>query len=575
MRRLKKKLHKISATIAAIFVGILFAFSPLTIAFVPSLAATTYLTDYDKTDIMEDLADVIDATEYPENPDGLPEIIVLQEYLYSEKIFYADYFGLYMYIYNPNEKPLATSNCFVSMAKSYDAEGKGKDFSNTKLKFLDKTENDRFYKFKIAGAEILKTAKGYAALHNGKRRYDFADITLNYADGTTLDTASLNRRFSKTYYFTGYAQGVSDESSVVSTLKSESEELETIVLNVKHANYRTGDVVDFVQDEINTVYFAVDEHYFEDYGSLQKIKSEWYEYKTRPIFVTSDSGAYAALSDWINVGIGTVNEELRWRVLWEENNFDSTVSGNYFKNRTFEKNYNGKMGKISSGFNENYALSPTTQAVARLDWLLESGEANTLEEYKISAEAVETYMSWYTTQFSTQKQLNGYAEGLFETSIDADRVALLDEPLDERGYVEQEIDASDEHGVLVETPQSWWDKIFDKHHYETQGIKPIVVLKESDLEGLTAEKFGEKYLISAEHRDECFDYVTETTANGQRAVLFRFAVTDYYASTARFDYENDEMSDPDGYVAQETVFLDFKVISLTFKNELEVETVIG
>ena len=59
------------------------------------------------------------------------------------------------------------------------------------------------------------------------------------------------------------------------------------------------------------------------------------------------------------------------------------------------------------------------------------------------------------------------------------------------------------------------------------------------------------------------------------SVLFRFAVTDYYASTARFDYENDEMSDPDGYVAQETMFFDFKVISLTFRDELEKETVIG
>lgn len=573
-RKINKKLHKISASIAAIFVGIIFAFSPLTLSVLPAYASSSYLTDYDSTDIMDDLADVVDATEYPENENGLPEIIVMQEYLYSEKIFYADYYGLYIYIYNPNEKPLSTRNCSVSMATSYNAKGEPAAFSNKKMTFLDKTENSRFYKFKIAGTEILKTAKGYAALHDGKRRYDFADITLLYEDGTTLDTASLNRRFSKTYYFTGYAQGVSDESSVVSTLKSESEELETIVLNVKHANYRTGDVVNYVQDELNTVYFAVDEKYFSDYGSLQKIKSEWYEYKTKPIFVTSDSGAYADLYGYIGKSIGTVDNELPWRVLWEETLKTHAVNGYAYYNYSFGKNYNGAMGKISNTTFKQYHIESSTH-LPRIDWLLDAGDAHTLEDYKISAEAIEAYMSWYTEQFADQKRLNGYAEGLFESKIDEDRIALLDNPKDERGYVELEIDAEDEHGLLVEKNQSWWDKLWHGTKYETETIPPIVVLREKDLEGLTAKTFGEKYLISAEYRDECFDYVSETTANGQRAVLFRFAVTDYYASTARFDYENDEMTDPDGYVAQETMFFNFKVISLTFRDELETETVIG
>ena len=575
-RKINKKIKNLFATVAAFFVGISFIVSASSPRPVLAFAASsTYLTDYDKTDIMEDLAEVIDATEYPENAQGFPEIILMQEYLYSEKIFFADYYGLYLYIYNPTENPIAGTNCKVNMATTYNEKGEPASFSNKTLKFLDKTENDRFYKFKIAGTEILKAAKGYAALHNGTRRYDFADITLNYADGTTLDTSSLNRRFSNTYYFKGYAQGVSDESSIVSTLESETQELETITLNVNHANYRTGDVKDYVQDELNTVYFSVDERYFTEYGSLQKIKSEWYEYKTKPIFVTSESGAYAALYDYIGKNIGEVDEALRYRILWEEKNYDRALAGFTLIAREWDKNYNGKMGEITSNLNQDFSLSKNSQALSRLDWLFDVGEVQTLEDYKISASSIENYMSWYTGHFSDQKKLNGYAEGLFEASIDEDRRALLKNPDGLRGYIEQEIDAKDEQGLLVEKKQSWWDKLWHGTKYETEQINPIVVLKSEDLEGLTAETFGEKYLISKEYNEACFDYCKEQTGNGKRAVLFRFAVTDYYTSTARFDYENDVMSDPDGYVAQETVFLDYKVISLSFKDEREDLTVIG
>ena len=53
-------------------------------------------------------------------------------------------------------------------------------------------------------------------------------------------------------------------------------------------------------------------------------------------------------------------------------------------------------------------------------------------------------------------------------------------------------------------------------------------------------------------------------------MLLRFALTDYYASTARFDLAEEDgvrMSEQDGYVAQETVFLDFDVLSMGFESE--------
>lgn len=64
--------------------------------------------------------------------------------------------------------------------------------------------------------------------------------------------------------------------------------------------------------------------------------------------------------------------------------------------------------------------------------------------------------------------------------------------------------------------------------------------------------------------------------NGQKPVLFRFAVTDYYASTAYFDsHSNIFFTNADGYVAQETLFFNFDIISLTFRDEAGKDTVLG
>ena len=49
---------------------------------------------------------------------------------------------------------------------------------------------------------------------------------------------------------------------------------------------------------------------------------------------------------------------------------------------------------------------------------------------------------------------------------------------------------------------------------------------------------------------------------GKKTFIFRFATTDYYSA------EVSTMTADVGYMAQETVFLDFDIISLTFRNDV-------
>ena len=86
--------------------------------------------------------------------------------------------------------------------------------------------------------------------------------------------------------------------------------------------------------------------------------------------------------------------------------------------------------------------------------------------------------------------------------------------------------------------------------------------------------FSSTYYVKMSDAATVKKYVIDSLTKGERPVLFRFAVTDFYASTARFDKHDLALSAKDGYVAQETVFLDFDVISLTFRDEKSVDKVI-
>lgn len=535
-----------------------------------SAFADTVTSSFDNSPISEDLQD-IEVLRYPKNPLGKYELIRFTEFCYSERPFLAENFGLYLYIYNPTETELETNYNTVTMATSYNSDGTPAVFDNLNLILLDCTTNHRFYKFKIDNPQtILSMAQSYASLHNGERRYDISGIFLR---PSTLEKNKDG--VSRTYYFSGYAKGCSDETVNESTLMSRYEGLETIDLEVNHTNYRMKNTYkEYTRQEVNSVYFAVPQRYFDKYGGLQKIKSTWYEYKTNPVFVTSDEGAYNALKDYIGVDIGEKNENLKWRVLWEE----APESQN-------EITFYGSFNRIVQTL-ESVAVYYEGDYLSRFDWLFYT-EGKSYEGYQVSREEVETYIQTYTNTHPSQTKLVGkYAENLFAESIDEERIKLLDNPADKRGKITQEIDAGDTFDLIQYKNQTFWQKFWGKTpELETTGenISPISIVEPSDLElGETA--FCEKFLINDSDYDAVIKYCSDTLSlsgkNAAKPVIFHFAINDYYSSTARYDLVSGfgqsgyTLSSPDGYVAQETVFLDYKIISLTFRNN-GVDTVIA
>ena len=74
-------------------------------------------------------------------------------------------------------------------------------------------------------------------------------------------------------------------------------------------------------------------------------------------------------------------------------------------------------------------------------------------------------------------------------------------------------------------------------------------------------------LVNKEHVADLQDYYSTETAKGNKVVLFRFAKTDYYSAPAWYSGYTGSIPESDTYVASETVFLDFDILSLTFHKD--------
>ena len=557
--------------------------------------------NFDKTNIKDDIDDLLTPIEQAaQKQKNNLEVIAAMEYCYSEnESIVSDYYGFYVYIYNPPSEPNGTkrspiqtsgnSTNTVNMAVEYTDSGEPEIYRKVELSYCSSTSDHVYYKFKVADSEALyERVKLYDEDFGGAedyrgRRYDVAGVEVMYEQGSESDVIrnANDIQHEKTYYYKGYAIGCDETSKEKSTLTCTYDDLETIALDLMGTYWRGVQNEDtHISDQVNTVYFSVPDKYFDYYGGLQKIRAEWWEYKPNPIFVTSDQGAYDALKEYIGVDIGETNNDLDWRVLWEEKKVGTASI--YEK---FLRGYNNRRGKndlIESAFSDDAEFEH------KIDWLFFKGAVQSDEDYTVKKKELESYADTYTYESMCGEedkiqtaQGGSYSKNLFSETIDEDRSELLNgEAYGRKGnYIQQEIDAGETVNLMVEENQSWWDKLWKGTKYTEKNIDPIVVLNDS-IKNMEVEEFAEKYMIDADDAENILEDCKKQLSLGKKPVLFRFAVTDYYSSKARFDKiadfgeEGHIISEVDGYVAEETMFFNFDIISLTFRSLNNVDTVI-
>lgn len=177
---------------------------------------------------------------------------------------------------------------------------------------------------------------------------------------------------------------------------------------------------------------------------------------------------------------------------------------------------------------------------------------------------------------------------LFENDIDENRKMDNERGKIQKGYSYYDFDAeldlqewqnwSDKDHAFWENNKMYgfWNALFGKIPEDRGGtISPIQVIeKDSPLMKLSDTELTDELFINyadvADLRKEYNDAITVSGKDDEEKVLvlFRFAVTDYYAEKVEI-YEGNNQNPSSAiknqaYIAQESVFFDFDIIQLSF-----------
>ena len=523
---------------------------------------------FDDTDVLSDLrsSDGFDILRYPFGESKDLRIVNFVEYCYSYRANMRDNYGLYVYIYNPKGLNLDTGNAnFIQMAVNYDEYGNPREFEKFGLKFLSKAEESNyrnlFYKFKVIDREINGTTF-FDRVNSNERRYDVSGIEIL----TRGNNTAIEYNVAGSFRFTGYAKGYGPDENAESTLSCEVKELETVTLETHSTFYRTGEYAKDIRHDLTSVYFSVPDRFFENYGTLQRIKAEWYEYVTTPVVITSNGAVYDSLYPYLGVNVND-NTEIPVQI----------YTG--YRNMLGE---NGHYDKYDWAYNCNY-----TDAVdRRCDELfyLFSTEGNSISEYVLPSERLKRYAENYTKTYKhgkikvPGKDISG---DLFESGLAPERESVP--------YVDGDIhhklvdfDAGDTFDMLNYIDgNTGWQRLFaglfglsprelDESYI---GVSPIRVVTDEDM---NKSDVARELLINKNELNGFRAFYENAKNNSEKVVLFRFAQTDYeclpvmcYDRVTGRNYDKNGILDnadygESTYVVLESVFFNFDVIQLTF-----------
>ena len=527
---------------------------------VPVVYAADSGNAFDDTRVEDDLADLdLDFVKANYTDIAIVEFI---EYCYADNVFKQGNYGLYLYVYNPDriDFSVKTRANTVNMAVGYDGDGDPNAYENRALQFIGKTTGDNeglLYKFKVAETkDILATQKEYNRTY-GERRYDIAGIQLRAMGEALAEDYTVGG----TWHYTGFAKGYGDDDAAESTLECEQTDLETVELDVHHTfwlpeGFNDPDV--HTQDQLNTVYFAVPKRLKDLYGTLCRVQAEWYEYRTKPIFVMGDSTVYEHLKNYV----GHVSD-----TKYDENIRYGMVANFHF-----------------GGPHEQYPMGDYIynamgmSAYETIEWLYElqylfpaSGSAG---DEVISSEELLEYVR-ERSKYETDLILGKYASCLFSDNVGEGRKPGSEGKTEVNMWGDETFDLT---STVIS--QSFWQSIFGGHTQVTtlyDGIKAIHEVTAEDMQG-SAQDVSQRLFVDAGDYAELKSVYDEavtvdpTDPDDEEKIvyLFRFSVTDTYSAQVTY-FEKDPLHtrNSNAYMAMQNVFLDFDIISLTYERNGE------
>ena len=544
-----------------------------------AFAATDVQTAYENTNVLDDLegatigGKTFDIADYPHDGDGKPQLISLAEFCYS---YYADKqgdFGLYAYVYNPQDIAFDMATDRNKIQLTY---GTKTSYSKYTLEFLNYSEKagyeGRFYKFKVKLSdaqrdEILDT------VDDSGRVYKISGIELSYK-GTVTEYLCA-----QTYTYTGFAEGYGSELAQGDTLSCKVDGFDRyLTLDVRSTYYRpegtNGEA--YERDTLHSVYFSVPNKIIEEYGEMTAVHATWLNALTAPIFVTGNQDVYNAILPYLGQAVDggdfTYANEDASPVSY------ALIASKYIESASWN-NAAYSLSYMSYNANRKYTQSDTDLNALYYCFLAENGDA---DNYTLSAETllgnqqegIKGYFESYTEEHGGALINDRFSEGLFESVANS--------------FTDITISKDDTFELTDEViSQNLWQK-FVGGGYNVSGtnsytVSAIKKVESVDFRSTTAATCEELYIDEGDY-DEFKEYYDEATAENESVYLFRYYQSDYIcyevAEYARgegdwtilgtqFGYN---FVDSNAYFMQMWVQLDFDIIDLTFTKD-DVATV--
>lgn len=563
---------------------------------------------FDNTSIFDDLygskdehGNEFDLGNYPKDKDGELRFYTFVEYGYS---YYANLdknYALYTYLYNPQQLDFSTylDSNVVRMATAFVKNSEGEyvasEYDDFNIVCVSRTTGDYanlFYKFKILDPDkkLLALAQKYES-ENGCRRYDIAGVYLK----TDKGDVTLDKNIGRSFKCSGYMATYGENANNPSTFMCKVDVLETLDLKVYQTSYLTGvsSAGAYHHNNVSSVYFAIPQRVLDKYGSLWEIYAQWYECKTAPIFVTSNSNLYNGMKDLTHYSLSENKNKPR---------FDDSVPYYFY----YGMDSNEGLGQVHSrttydwaynlySYEEDYPSSSTHVTVSNsalnLPYVFYSpsytvnGAFNVINKQTVAGDVTSSQIRDYIQNYKSSNYVDWHtsrnlASELFVNTVDSARadkgikVGLnkvrtnLGDTFDLKSW-------NSEYG-------SWWDKltqygwsypkneVLDEQH---TNVKPFEEVINTTLNSVT---LSSDLLINENDVDSFKTFCNSSYANDEVPYLFRFAVSDYYSRPLGYGDSQNKVykteKESDTYLAQETVFFDFNIITMTFKGKEDYYT---
>ncbi len=534
-------------------------------------AASEMQAAFEERNVMDDLTGgtvggkKFSLADYPHNSDGKPQIVSFTEFCYS---YYAEKqgdYGLYVYVYNPQDIAFDTQTSRNRIQLTY---GSKAGYAKYPLIFCNYSTQagyeGRFFKFRVNLTEsekedILQTVKPDA------RVYKVSGVELS-CKGEVTDYPCA-----QSYTYTGFAEGYGSELATSDTLSCRVNGFEKyLTLDVHSTYYRpegTNGKNDYTQDSLHSVYFAIPRSVVSEYGKMTAVHATWLDATLAPVLVTGNKEAYDAILPYLGQSIGTHTEGLKHAYAGSANYTVTSWAGStalYGWDCAYTFNLPSSWSKLGGT-----VVNKTAREVSPLYWLDYAGEgADSADGYVLSSEEIETKLKEYTQKYGGELVNDRYSRVLFDTVAD--------------DFTEVNIQADEEYSLTNEVlGSSWWDKLWGITYPSTfDGIKAIYEVTDVDFKD--DEKATCDGLFLAERDYAEFKEFYDANKEENVVYLFRYQVTDFISSEATHFVPESGLGekigawnseDTNAYFMQETVNLDFDIIDVTCTKD-NVETVL-